>query len=281
LNKVKINILRIVAIILLLAITSCAPENKNSLGDSLFIEDLTSEELNDKIERGYSTVLIYSGGTEATGPHIVLGKHNYKVKTYAEKVAKGLGNTLVAPILPFAPNYIDLKQFSGTISLDSLTFSHVNEQVALSMMQSGFTHIVFMCDHYDSQQPLKELADKLSSDFRNQNVDFYYASDGYAKARSMIEKSIKERGIVAGGHGGHWDTSEAMAISSELVRPEFFEIGDTTKEGNFKLDERGVSGDPRNANAKDGQEYADLRIEKFVQEIQNHILNFKHNNSNK
>ena len=267
--------MRTVVLSLFIAIACCKPENKHAFDNSVFIEDLTTVELNDKINSGYSTILIYSGGTEATGPHIVLGKHNYKVKTYAEKVARGLGKTLVAPILPFAPNYIDLKQFSGTISLDSLTFSQVNEQIALSMMQSGFTHAVFMCDHYDSQQPLRELADKLSTNFKNQNVDFYYAGDGYAKARNMIEESIKKQSIVAGGHGGHWDTSEAMSISKELVRPELFEIGDTIMGGNAKLDERGVSGDPRKANAKDGQQYAELRIKLYIQEITQHISTLK------
>ncbi len=261
--------------VVLLCITACCTSgNKTSADDPVFIEDLTTEELTEKIEKGYSTVLIYSGGTEATGPHVVLGKHNYKVKSYARKVAEGLGNTLVAPVLPFAPNYISLAQIPGTITLDSLTFSDVNEQVALSMIAAGFTHIILMCDHYDSQQPLKELAAKLTLNFRKQNIDVYYAGDGYARAREFIEKSIKEQHIAAGGHGGHWDASEAMAISSRLVRPDRFEMGDTLMDGNAQLDQRGVSGDPRKANAKEGQQYAGLRIKMYIDEIKHHISTF-------
>jgi hypothetical protein len=75
--------------------------NKNN---PVFIEYFTTVELAKKISEGFSTVLIYSGGTEETGPQVVLGKHNFRVQSYAPRVAEGLGNALIAPILPFAPN---------------------------------------------------------------------------------------------------------------------------------------------------------------------------------
>ncbi|WP_159090598.1 creatininase family protein [Aquimarina aquimarini] len=245
------------------------------INDSVFIEDLTTAELNKKIKEGYSTVLIYSGGTEATGPHVVLGKHNFKLKSYAQRVAKGVGKTLVVPIIPFAPNHISLKKFPGTISLEEQTFYNVNKEIALSMISSGFTHIILMCDHYNSQQPLRQLADTLASSYRNQKVDVYYAGSGYAKAREIIEESIKKRNIAAGGHGGHWDVSEIMSISKKHVRPDLFDIGDTIKGGNAQLDHRGVSGDPRKANTKDGRQYADLRVKLYIEEIKNHIKAFR------
>ena len=252
-----------------------AQTNNRNNSKSVFIEYLTTVELTAKIREGFSSVLIYSGGTEETGSQVVLGKHNFRVKSYAQRVAEGLGNTLVAPILPFAPNSIELQKFAGTITLDSLTFSNVNEQVALSLITSGFKHIIFMSDHYTSQQPLEELAKKLSKVYHEQNIDMYYASNGYTKAREEIEESIKKQNIVPGGHGGHWDVSETMAISKNLVRPNLFVIGDTTLNGNGPLDKRGVSGDPRRANVKQGKQFADLRISLFITEIRNHLLSLK------
>lgn len=184
--------------------------NKNN---SVFIEYLTTVELTNKIKEGFSTVLIYSGGTEETGPHVVLGKHNFRVQSYAQRVAEGLGNALVAPILPFAPNGISIQKFPGTITLDSLTFSNVNEQVAVSLIASGFKHIILMSDHLNSQKPLAELAAKLSKLYHVQGIDVYYASDGYTKARKQIEDSIEKQNITPGGHGGLWDVSETLAIS--------------------------------------------------------------------
>jgi creatinine amidohydrolase/Fe(II)-dependent formamide hydrolase-like protein len=249
-----------------------AQKSNSSKSNTVFIEYLTSVELADKIREGFSTVLIYSGGTEETGPHVVLGKHNFRVQSYAQRVAEGLGTALVAPILPFAPNGMVIQQFPGTITLDSLTFSNVNEQVALSMIASGFKHIILMSDHFNSQQPLAELAKKLSEIYHEQNIDVYYASDGYTKARKEIEASIEKQNIVPGGHGGLWDVSETMAISKNHVRPHLFTIGDTTLKGNGPLNERGFSGDPTKANVKQGKQFADLRVSLYITEIRNHIL---------
>ena len=172
--------------------------------EKLFIEYLTSRELSTKIQQGVTTVLIYSGGTEATGPHVALGKHNFRVSVYAQRIADSLKNTLIAPILPFAPNSSALQKMAGTFTLDSLTFSKVNEQLAISMITSGFKHIIFMSDHFNSQKPLAQLAKELDSTYSSRGIDIYYAADGYTKARKEIEDYIEQQNIVPGGHGGLW-----------------------------------------------------------------------------
>jgi len=245
--------------------------SKSSKEQNVFIEYFTSPELSEKIQQGFTTILIYSGATEATGPHVVLGKHNFRVQSYAQRIADSLGNTLVAPILPFAPNGPALQNMVGTFTLDSLTFSMVNEQLAVSMISSGFKHIIFMNDHFNSQQPLATLAKKLDSIYHAKGVDVYYAGDGYTKARRQIEDYIEKRNIIPGGHGGLWDVSETMAISKKLVRPNLFAIGDTTQKGNGPLDHHGVSGDPTKANEKLGKQFADIRINLYVAEIRRHL----------
>ena len=244
---------------------------QNVKRENLFIEYLTSFELSEKMRQGFTTVLIYSGGTEATGPHVVLGKHNFRVNAYAQRIADSLRNTLIAPVLPFAPNSAALQKMEGTFTLDSLTFSKVNEQLALSMITSGFKHIIFMSDHFNSQQPLAELAKELNKKYHPQGIDIYYAADGYTKARKEIEDYIEKQYIVPGGHGGLWDVSETMAISKKLVRADLFSVGDTTQKGNGPLNERGFSGDPTKANEKLGKQFADLRVKLYVAEIRNHL----------
>ena len=245
--------------------------------ENLFIEYLTSFELSEKIQQGFSTVLIYSGGTEATGPHVALGKHNFRINAYAERISDSLGKTLVAPILPFAPNSTALQKMPGTFTLDSLTFSKVNEQLAISMISSGFKHIIFMSDHFNSQKPLAELAKELDNKYRSEGIDIYYAADGYTKARKEIEDYVEKQNIVAGGHGGLWDVSETMAISKKLVRPNLFAVGDTTQKGNGPLNAKGISGDPTKANEKWGKQFADLRVKLYVAEIRRHLSDFKKN----
>ena len=67
------------------------------------LEDLTWTELRDRISAGATTILVPIGGTEQNGPHMVLGKHNVRVRVLAEKIAAMLGNALVAPVIAYTP----------------------------------------------------------------------------------------------------------------------------------------------------------------------------------
>src|SRR6202162_2410954 len=64
---------------------------------------LTSNELRDQIRAGRRTVIVPIGGTEQNGPHMVLGKHNVRVKVLSEKIALALGDTVVAPVMAYVP----------------------------------------------------------------------------------------------------------------------------------------------------------------------------------
>jgi creatinine amidohydrolase/Fe(II)-dependent formamide hydrolase-like protein len=275
---VKTKMLLLLSVVILHYHSYCQA-TKSSKGQSVFIEEQTTFELSEKIKQGFTTVLIYSGGTEATGPHVALGKHNFRVRSYAHRIADSLGNTLIAPILPFAPNSEALQKWPGTFTLDSLTFSKVNEQIAMSMISSGFRHIIFLSDHFNSQPPLAALARKLDSVYHTQGIDVYYAADGYTNARAQIEEYIEKQQIVPGGHGGLWDVSETMAISKAYVRPALFAMGDTTKKGNGPLNVRGFSGDPTKATAKLGEQFAALRVKLYVDEIRRHLTSWARENS--
>jgi len=275
---VKTQMLLLLSVVVLHYHSYCQT-TKSSKEQTVFIEEQTTFELSEKIRQGFITVLIYSGGTEATGPHVALGKHNFRVRSYAQRIADSLGNTLIAPILPFAPNSEVLQRWPGTFTLDSLPFSKVNEQIAISMISSGFRHIIFLSDHLNSQAPLAALARKLDSVYHNQGIDVYYAADGYTKARAQIEGYIEKQHMVPGGHGGLWDVSETMAISKAYVRPEFFAMGDTTNKGNGPLNAQGISGDPTKATAKLGGQFAALRVKLYVDEIRRHLTSWARENS--
>ena len=66
---------------------------------SVFVEDLTWTELRDEIRAGRTTVIVPVGGTEQSGPHIALGKHNARARALAARIAAALGNALVAPVI--------------------------------------------------------------------------------------------------------------------------------------------------------------------------------------
>ena len=88
----------LMAIGLLLAATTAFAQTR-----SVFTEDLTWMEIRDAIAAGKSTAIVYAGGIEQNGPHMILGKHDQIVAWTAERIASELGHTLVAPVVSYVP----------------------------------------------------------------------------------------------------------------------------------------------------------------------------------
>src|SRR5260370_18450883 len=133
----------------------------------VLMDQMTTAEVRDAIHSGKTTVLLFNASTEASGPHLVLGKHIFRAHYLGERIARELGNALVAPVLPFAPTGEEMK-FPGTVNLSPETFSRVNEEVADSMVRAGFKYIILMGDHGASQAPLKDLAPQRDARYRPQ-----------------------------------------------------------------------------------------------------------------
>ena len=69
----------------------------------VFLENLTWTELRDQVAAGTTTVIVPIGGTEQSGPHLALGKHNARVKVLSQRIAERLDHTLVAPVIAYVP----------------------------------------------------------------------------------------------------------------------------------------------------------------------------------
>ena len=113
--------------------------------DSVFIEHLTWMEIRDRLRSGTDTVIVATGGIEQNGPYLVTDKHNVILRGTTEAIARKLGNTLVAPIVPFVPEGdIDPPtshmRYPGTISLTEETFESLLADICSSLRAHGFQH---------------------------------------------------------------------------------------------------------------------------------------------
>lgn len=245
--------------------TLCALPARAQEPRSLFIEDLTTSELKAAVAAGYTTALVFSGSVEASGPHLALGKHNFRARNYAERVARGVGHTLVAPIIPVAPTSESLMRFPGTINLRPEIFAQVNADMARSLAAAGFRNVVLLGDHGGDQDPLKALAPNLDQELSPKGARVFFSGDGYAKSTAEIEAYAKGHGLIGAGHGGLWDTAELWAVNPTAVRPDRFALGDTT--GTGAMSPAGVSGDPRPATIELGRMFGEIRVRNAVAEI--------------
>ncbi len=248
---------------LVLATMAAGPESR------VLMDEMTTTEVRDAIQSGKTTVLIFNASTEASGPHLVLGKHIFRARYLGARIARELGNALVAPVMPFAPTGEETK-FSGTVNLSPDTFSRVNEDVAVSMAKAGFRYIVLMGDHDGNQVPLKELAPTLDERYRSQGIRVFFSSDAYSKSNQEIESYLAGHNFPPSRHGGVADTSLLWAVGAQYVRRDKIAIGDPLERPyppGLLLGPIGVEGDPRRSSLELGQMFMDWKVKNGVAEI--------------
>lgn len=233
----------------------------------VFLEDLTWTELRDEVQAGKTTILVPIGGTEQSGPALALGKHNVRVRLLAERIARTLGNALVAPTMDYVPEGnisppTGHMRFAGTITLPESTFEQVIEYAARSFKAHGFRHVVLLGDHGDYQRSLQVVADRLNRQWAATPVRVLAVPEYYRAATVDFAQLLKQRGFRAteiGIHAGLADTALTLALDPSLVRTDKLQQSFTAADG--------VQGDPRRATAEIGQIGVDVIVARSVEAI--------------
>ena len=253
-------------LIALLAVTACALAQAPP---PVFLEELTSPELKRAIDAGSTIVLVPIGGTEQNGPHMTLGKHNARVRVLAERIARTLGNALVAPVVAYvpeggvAPPQAHMR-FPGTITVPDAAFETTLEYAARSFRLHGFRDIVFLGDHGGYQKDLKAVADRLNRAWAATPVRVHAVEEYYRAAGDDYAKLLAKQGYRAdeiGTHAALADTSLSLALDPQSVRID--QLPAAASGGRAA----GVYGDPRRASAEIGKAGADLIVEETVAAI--------------
>ena len=172
---------RVLLVVLLLALP---PAARGAAPASVFLEDLTWTELREQVRAGKTTIIVPIGGTEQNGPHMVLGKHNVRVRALSEKIALALGNALVAPVVAYVPEGglsppTAHMKYPGTITVPEDTFEKLLESAARSFRLHGFRDVVFLGDHGGYQKSDRAAAARLNREWaatgaRAHAIDEYY-----------------------------------------------------------------------------------------------------------
>lgn len=228
------------------------------------LEELTWTEVRDRVAAGTTTILVPIGGTEQSGPHLVLGKHNVRVKVLADEIAKQVGNALVAPVIAYVPEGSITPptahmRFAGTISISDATFEALLESTARSFKQAGFRDVVFLGDHGGYQKNEDKVAQRLNREWAKDPACRVHALlDYYRVTQTAYVAALRSKGFSEaeiGQHAGLADTSLSLAIDPSSVRKDVM-VG--SKSSDKAL---GVSGDPRQSTAELGQ----LGVHKIIQ----------------
>lgn len=236
------------------------------------LDALTSPELRDRIAAGDTTVLVPIGGTEQSGAHLALGKHNARAGVLAQRIAQRLGHALVAPVMAYVPEGgIEPPQahmrFAGTISVPEAAFEAVVEATARSLCHHGFRDVVLLGDHGGYQRNLERVAAKLERErprSARPACRTHALTEYYHAAQGAYVDVLRRRGFTAdeiGTHAGLADTALTLATDPALVRSELLARPPEPGERD------GVQGDPRRATADLGQAGVELIVDTTVAQI--------------
>ena len=295
---------------LLSAIAFAQPRAVN-VKDIVELEMLTHAEVSEKIHNeGMTSVLIVTGGTEERGPHDILGGHTVMARHHAVEIAKKLGKTLVAPVLPIAVQATGLREDTnqpGGVQMPPDAFKAVQVAEIESMAMNGFKDIFLMGDHGGGQQQIKEAAEEMDKKLSSKGVHVYYVSDFYNKTHEDVDMYLYEHKLPIGGHGAMMETSEMLLFEpapGAYVRPTYRTVpfdptGVTPEQWKASHDARmrgeqpqrggggggrrgqdpnapprvnnGLTGDPHPSTKEIGRALADITVNNAVAEIKRQL----------
>lgn len=229
--------------------------------DTVFLEELTWDELAMLIKGGKTTAIIGTAGTEQKGPHMAIGAHKYATTYAADKIARALGNAIVAPIVTYVPEGSwetprGHMAKAGTITLPEERFRTLLELIARSLRGSGFKDLVLIGDSGGNQEGMNAVSTKLNEEWKGTGVRLHFIGDYYGKAHAAREAWIIDTAKLIsrdsiGNHANILDTSELLFIHPELVKTDRYSQATPAN---------GSTGSPRKATKEVGKKSLDVKI---------------------
>lgn len=236
--------------------------------DTVFLEELTWAEARDLVKAGTTTVIIGTAGTEQKGPHMVDGEHKFVMTYTADKIARAIGKTLVAPVITYVPegswdNPRGHMGKPGTISLPEDRFVDLLVSTGRSLKAGGFTTILFLGESGGNRTGMRTAALKLNELWAGA-AKAYWVDDYYTKAhREQNTYAAKLLGVAedqVGNHANILDTSELMFVDAKHIRRDRLTGND--------YENNGVSGNNQSKSTPEiGKALVQIKIDNAVAQI--------------
>ena len=234
--------------------------------DSVWIEELTYLEVRDAIKAGKTTALVVAGSTEQNGPYTSTGKHQYAIRLVGEAIARKLGNALIAPIVPIEAGNPENKYLSwGSFYFTPETFQAVVRDIATSLKNHGFKHVVLLGDSSGNTAGLRAVAQELSARWGDEarilHVPEYYNWTGRGSVRQFVnDNGIPENPTAEGIHDEYGLTAVMMLADPRIVR-----YDERLKAGKATIN--GIRIEPRDKTIEMGKKIVEFRANVAVEAV--------------
>jgi creatinine amidohydrolase len=272
----KLRALTFVPAVLLLGMTALAqrPANAPATGpggtppDTVFLEELTWAEARDLVKAGWTNVLIGTAGTEQKGPHMVDGEHKFVMTYTADKIARQMGKTLVAPVVTYVPEGgwdppTGHMGKPGTITLPEDRFAELLVAAGRSLKAGGFTNIWFLGESGGNRTGMRTAAETLNALWAG-SAKAHWVDDYYTKAhRDQEVWAAKFLGVPenqVGNHANLLDTSELLFVAPQHIRVDRLVGND--------YENNGVSGNNQSKSSPQvGRELLQIKIDNALAQV--------------
>jgi creatinine amidohydrolase/Fe(II)-dependent formamide hydrolase-like protein len=236
--------------------------------DTVFLEELTWAEVRDLVAAGTTSVIIGTAGTEQKGPHMVDGEHKFVMEYAADKIARALGRTLVAPVVTYVPEgswetRTGHMSKPGTITLPEDRFVDLLVHAGRSLKAGGFRTILLLGESGGNRTGMRTAAEKLNDLWKGAATAYWiddYYTKGHADQNAYVTKHLGVPADQIGGHANVLDTSEMLFVNPRHVRPNKIAPG-----GGYT--NSGVSGDPTKATRELGKVFLQIKIDNALAQI--------------
>jgi creatinine amidohydrolase/Fe(II)-dependent formamide hydrolase-like protein len=256
-----------------------ADTSSGHLGREPFLAEMSSPQIRSLLERGGIDVLIPLGALEQHGPHLPLGTDTLIALAMATRVARRVGNLLIAPCLPVGCSDHHLS-FAGTASLSEEVTSAYIRSVSLTLLRHGFRYAYIISGHAGNIPAMKKATSSLPEEVAGRVIAFVDWPTQRDAMHEWAEKSLGLSSEEVGSHSGHFETSVMLDLAPDLVNmstaPRGFigPVQEATRvmrdEGIAAVSDVGVVGDARRATSSAGSAYMEMLVRSLAGGIEQH-----------
>jgi creatinine amidohydrolase len=248
---------------------------------TVLLEEMTWPQIRTALDAGYRTAIVCAGAIEQHGKHLPLGTDTMDGYAVSVEIARGLGNTLVAPVI--RPGCSDHHlAFPGSLSVPPELLQALCRTYCHNLCHHGFERIALICTHggnieamatvapeIDAELPCRVVwADILRDPRRDEALAPVLARYGVTREEGGIHSGFVETSILlatAYGHLADMEAAERGWVGD--AKPKVAALKEAGGWDISDLSPIGVLGDPTRASVEAGQEILDSLLPVYTQTV--------------
>jgi creatinine amidohydrolase len=243
------------------------------------MEQMTSPQIRQAIQDGYRTAIVPVGSIEQHGKHLPIGTDAMLACLLAERIAEGLGDALVAPVI--RPGCSDHHMaFAGTISFPPHLLQELCRVYCHCLSHHGFEYIALIPTHGGNFAAMEEIAPVIDAELpcKVRYVNILQESRAF-EARQRVPGRWGVTPEEGGVHAGAFETSLLLAsVYREWIdmkaaergfvgdaRARLEEMHRAARPDIAQISPNGVLGDPTRATEEIGRALLDALVPMYVE----------------